>query len=204
MPAHTLGPVRLTSALPAGLLAGAAVAAAGADPRFALAVAALAVLGPIATSRPVAGFLAGTLTGLRTPRPGEDRGARHSAMSGTEFEEHIANLARGAGLPVIMTPYSGDWGVDLIVGHRPRRVAVQCKRLSRPVGPDAVQQVVAGAPMQDCTRTMVVSNQGFTPAARRLAEEHGCTLVGGSELTRFRRILREVTLDPDDGDRCTG
>ncbi|MCV7072665.1 restriction endonuclease, partial [Mycobacterium rufum] len=124
-------------------------------------------------------------------------GARESAardqMSGTEFEDHVARIARSAGVPVIMTPLSGDWGVDLIVGHRPHRLAVQCKRQSRPVGTSAVQEVVAGAPMQDCTRTMVVTNHGFTPAARKLAELHGCTLVDGAELPRLRSTIRRLT-----------
>ena len=36
-------------------------------------------------------------------------------------------------------------GSQKSVGHRPNRLAVQCKRLSRPVGAGAVQEVVAGA-----------------------------------------------------------
>jgi HJR/Mrr/RecB family endonuclease len=96
-------------------------------------------------------------------------------------------------MPVIMTSSSGDWGVDLIVGHRPNRVAVQCKRRSRPVGPGAVQEVVAGAAMHDCSRTMVVTNHEFTAAAHTLAEHHGCKLVGGRDLTRLRSILRRLT-----------
>ncbi|CQD05456.1 restriction endonuclease [Mycolicibacterium conceptionense] len=56
----------------------------------------------------------------------------------------------------------------------------------------AVQEVVAGAPMQDCTRTMVVTNNEFTPAARKLAELHGCELVGGAELPRLKSILRRA------------
>ncbi len=92
-----------------------------------------------------------------------------------------------------MTPLTGDWGVDLIVGHRPDRLAVQCKRLSRPVGAGAVQEVVAGAPMQDCTQTMVVTNHEFTPAARKLAELHGCELVGGADLPRLRSTIRRLT-----------
>jgi HJR/Mrr/RecB family endonuclease len=70
---------------------------------------------------------------------------------------------------------------------------VQCKRQSRPVGTGAVQEVVAGAPMQDCTRTMVVTNHQFTPAARKLAELHGCELVGGAELPRLRLTIRRLT-----------
>ncbi len=92
-----------------------------------------------------------------------------------------------------MTPLTGDWGVDLIVGWRPNRVAIQCKRQARPVGAGAVQEVVAGAPMQDCTRTMVVTNHDFTPAARKLAERHGCVLVGGADLTQLGRTIRRLT-----------
>ena len=114
-------------------------------------------------------------------------------MSGTEFEDYVARIARSCGLPVIMTSITGDWGVDIIVGKRPNRLAIQCKRQSRPVGAGAVQEVVAGAPMQDCTRTMVVTNHEFTPAARKLAELHGCELVGGAELPRLRSTIRRLT-----------
>jgi restriction system protein len=137
-------------------------------------------------------FFAGALAGARTPSAREDAAGRAQEMSGTEFEDYVATVARTCGLPVIMTPLSGDWGVDLIVGRRPDRLAIQCKRVSRPVGPAAVQEVVAGAPMQDCTRTMVVTNQDYTPAARRLAELHGCELVGGAQLPQLRSLIRRA------------
>jgi restriction system protein len=149
---------------------------------------AVGVGAPLATMA-VPRFLAGALAGATTAGPGET----HDAMSGTEFEDYVARVARSCGVPVIMTPLTGDWGVDIIVGRRPNRLAVQCKRQSRPVGAGAVQEVVAGAPMQDCTRTMVVTNHGFTPAARKLAELHGCELVGGAELPRLRATIRRLT-----------
>ncbi len=154
----------------------------GVDPAYCVLVAAAAILAPR--------FLSGALRGAATPAAREEPTTQ---MSGTEFEDFVATIARRAGVPVIMTPLTGDWGVDLILGRRPDRVAVQCKRLGRPVGPGAVQEVVAGAPMQDCTRTMVVSNQEFTPAARRLAELHGCVLVGGSQLRSLRAEILRVT-----------
>ena len=135
-------------------------------------------------------FLNGVLRGARTPAARED--PAHAAMSGTEFEDHVARIARGAGVPVIMTAVTGDYGVDLILGTRPNRLAVQCKRQARPVGTAAVQQVVAGAAMHDCTHTMVVTNHDFTPAARKLAELHDCTLVGGAELPRLRGTIRKL------------
>lgn len=163
-------------------VAGFAAYASGVDPRYCLLIAAASALAPR--------FLSGALRGAATAGAAEQP---TTVMSGVEFEDYVARVARSAGVPVIMTPLSGDWGVDLILGRRPDRVAVQCKRLGRPVGPGAVQEVVAGAPMQDCTRTMVVSNQEFTPAARRLAKQHGCVLVGGSQLPQLRSEIRRVT-----------
>lgn len=172
----------------------AAVAAhlAGAGPWLSLAVGALAPAVVAALPR----FIAGLVQGLGTAAAREHPSAGMVAMSGTEFEDHVARVARTCGVPVIMTSLSGDWGVDVIVGTRPHRLAIQCKRQSRPVGAGAVQEVVAGAPMQDCTQTMVVTNHQFTPAARRLAERHGCVLVGGDDLPRLASTIRSLTVRP--------
>jgi hypothetical protein len=48
--------------------------------------------------------------------------------------------------------------------------------------------------MQDCVRTMVVTNHEFTPAARKLAELHGCELVGGTDLPRLKSMIRRATV----------
>ena len=64
-------------------------------------------------------FLLATVKGAFTPGPRE--ATAESAMSGMEFEDHVARIARGCGVPVIMTAVTGDWGVDLIVGNRPDR-----------------------------------------------------------------------------------
>ena len=155
----------------------------GATPVWSLVIGALTPAVLAAAPR----FLRGALDGVSTP---DDEAAE---LSGTEFEDYVARIARSCGLPVIMTSITGDWGVDVIVGKRPNRLAIQCKRQSRPVGTSAIQEVVAGAPMQDCTKTMVVTNHEFTPAARKLADLHGCELVGRSELPRLRSTIRRLT-----------
>jgi hypothetical protein len=175
-----------------GVLSGVAAHLSGLDPEWSVVIG---VLSPA-----VPAFLLGVVRGASTEGPREHPAAGKEAMSGTEFEDYVARIARTCGVPVIMTPLSGDWGVDLIVGKRPHRLAIQCKRQSRPVGTGAVQEVVAGAPMQDCTQTMVVTNHDFTPAARRLAELHGCVLVGGAELTRLASTIRALTV-PRGGQR---
>jgi restriction system protein len=179
-PYHSV--VRLKMYLLVGISAGIAAYLLGLSPLWSLAVGAVALSALAAAPQ----FVRGTLVGLRSAH---DEAA---AMSGIEFEDHIARIARSSGLPVIMTAVTGDWGVDLIVGNRPNRLAIQCKRQSRPVGAAAIQQVVAGAPMQDCSKTMVVTNHEFTIAARKLAELHGCELVGRSELPRLRSTIRRL------------
>ena len=171
--------VRIKIVLAVGITAGAAVHTAGTGWQLTLIAALLAPL----TVAAIPHFLAG----LRTPAPDENP---VDTMSGTEFEDYIARIARSCGTPVIMTSITGDWGVDLVVGRRPNRLAVQCKRLNRPVGTSAVQEVVAGAAMQDCTHTMVVTNNEFTPAARKLAERHDCILVSGAEIPRLKGLIR--------------
>jgi restriction system protein len=172
-----------------GIAAGLAAHLSGADPPWSVGIGIVVPAAVVMTPR----FMLGMLRGASTPGARESPGAAQQAMSGTDFEDYVARIARGCGAAVIMTPLTGDWGVDLIIGRRPNRLAVQCKRQSRPVGTSAVQQVVAGAPMQDCTQTMVVTNNDFTPAARRLAELHGCVLVGGAQLPRLGSTIRRLT-----------
>ncbi|MCG7611072.1 MULTISPECIES: restriction endonuclease [Mycobacterium] len=186
--------LRIKMFIAAGAAAAIASHLAGVDTAWSLVIGLLAPLMLAAAPR----FLLGTFHGVSTPSTREDASAE---MTGLEFEDHVAHVARTCGLPVIMTPLTGDWGVDLIVGRRPNRIAVQCKRLSRPVGASAVQEVVAGAPMQDCARTMVVTNNDFTPAARKLAALHGCELVAGADLPRLKSILRRAASSEEPADQ---
>jgi len=103
-------------------------------------------------------------------------------MSGVEFEEFVASQLRTRGWGVTRTASTGDYGVDLIAKKDGNRMAVQCKRLARAVGIAAVQQVVSGARHHGCNQAVVVTNQGFTTAARQLATTHRCRLVGREQL----------------------
>lgn len=107
------------------------------------------------------------------------------AMNGVEFEDYIAARIQRAGWQVDFTPTVGDYGVDLIVHKDGEYVAVQCKRHAKTVGVAAVQQVVAGARHYGCTRSIVVSNQEFTAAAKQLAYTHGCQLIGRKALQNW-------------------
>jgi restriction system protein len=110
-------------------------------------------------------------------------------MTGIEFEEYFAAVLRGLGYEVTTTKTTGDFGVDLVAARDGTRTAVQCKRKTGgAVGAAAVQQVVAGARMHECSATMVVTNNLFTRAAQQLAVVHDCELVD-------RRRLRQLVFD---------
>ncbi|MCV7408385.1 hypothetical protein AWC05_05010 [Mycobacterium florentinum] len=104
------------------------------------------------------------------------------AMDGVEFEDYVAARMQHAGWEVSFTPAVGDYGVDLIAQKDGQYAAIQCKRYGKAIGVAAVQQVVAGARHHGCTRSIVVSNQEFTTAAKQLAYTHGCQLIGRKAL----------------------
>ena len=113
-------------------------------------------------------------------------------MAGVDFEHYVAAVLRGVGYAVEVTKASGDFGVDLIATKDGVRTAVQCKRQARAINGSAIQQVVAGAAVYDCTATMVVTNHRYTPAAEHLAEVHGCLLVDRVRLARLSRARRSL------------
>ncbi len=124
--------------------------------------------------------LVGWSTKRQWPRRGRANATMRAidAMDGVEFEGYVAARLGRAGWRVTFTPPVGDYGVDLIAEKDGQCMAVQCKRYGKSVGVAAVQQVVSGARHHGCTRSVVVSNQEFTAAAKQLAHTHGCQLIG--------------------------
>jgi restriction system protein len=140
----------------------------------------------------VAGGACGLLLAIPLAGPANRRSLRRlrgnarikeiDAMNGVEFEDYVAARLQGAGWEVNFTPAVGDYGVDLIAQKDGQYVAIQCKRHGKAVGVAAVQQVVSGARHHGCARSIVVSNQDFTAAAKQLAFTHGCQLIGRKAL----------------------
>jgi len=103
-------------------------------------------------------------------------------MGGIEFEEFLETLFRKLGYKVVRTPASGDQGADLILTGNGERIAVQAKRWNKRIGNKAVQEITAARLHYGCDRSMVVSNQEFTNAARELAASTQTELWGRQRL----------------------
>ena len=98
-------------------------------------------------------------------------------MSGEQFEQWLKCYFEKAGYRVKTTAKSGDYGADLILTKRGRKIVVQAKRYKSRVGVEAVQQVIASMAHYRANSCIVATNSYFTKAARVLADDNGVTLM---------------------------
>ena len=80
------------------------------------------------------------------------------------------------------TSGSSDQGVDVIAKKGDDVLVGQCKKYSKPVGNSAVQEVVAGMGYYGANIGVVISNNGFTNSAKKLAEANNIKLIHHSEI----------------------
>ena len=102
--------------------------------------------------------------------------------SGVDYEHYIEMLLQSNGFSISRTPITGDKGVDLVEEKHNIRIAIQCKYYSKPVGNKAVQEVIAGRDFYNCQRACVVSNNSFTPAARKIANVSNILLLNDNQI----------------------
>jgi sugar diacid utilization regulator len=80
-----------------------------------------------------------------------------NSMKPREYERFCAGLLREAGWDARVTTHRRDFGVDVIAEKPDRRIVVQCKLYSSPVGLKAVQEIVAGKIHEQANCAVVVS-----------------------------------------------
>ncbi len=106
-------------------------------------------------------------------------------MSGAEFEEFLRLRYRSEGYAVRKTPYTGDYGADLILEKGPQKIAVQAKGYKSNVGIKAVQEISAAKLHYGANEAWVVTNSFFTKAAAELARSNKVKLVNRDELVEM-------------------
>ena len=107
-------------------------------------------------------------------------------MNPIDYERYCALQLERAGWSTRLTAATGDQGADIVATRADgKRLVVQCKLYSQPVGNDAVQQVHAARTFQSADFAAVVSNQPFTRSARELANVNGVRLLHHEQLCAF-------------------
>lgn len=94
-------------------------------------------------------------------------------VDGYHFEEYCAYLLKNNGFSkVIITPKSGDHGIDILAEKDDISYAIQCKYYSSKIGNFAIQQANAGRIIYKKDIAVVLTNQFFTEQAK----EEACIL----------------------------
>ena len=117
--------------------------------------------------------------------------------TGREYEEAIFRHLSNNGYTSVLTAQSGDQGVDIIVTIGDIKIAIQCKLYTKPVGNDAVQEVLAGAKYYGCTNACVVTNTSFTKSATKLAASSNVRLLNHRKLFDYLEEFPRETYPAD-------
>jgi restriction system protein len=112
------------------------------------------------------------------------------AMSPVEFEVFCGEELRRAGWNAHVTGQSRDQGADVVAEKAGTRVVLQCKLYARPVGNKSVQEAAAARAHEQAHYGVVVTNNGYTPAAEQLAATNRILLLHYRDLANLENILR--------------
>ena len=102
---------------------------------------------------------------------------RVDTMKGDQFEHFLAGLMRAKGYDVELTPYVGDYGADLVLKERGKKIVVQAKRYQSSVGVKAVQEIIPAMNVYGADEAWVVTNSYFTKQALTLAKANRVKMV---------------------------
>ena len=108
-------------------------------------------------------------------------------MNPQEFEVKVAEYFNAQGYDTKLTPYSGDWGIDVIATKGKEKVAVQAKMYgdsARKVSRLSMMQLYGAMVYQDCTRAVMVTNGECMEDALRVAKKLGIAVVHLDETSR--------------------
>ena len=114
-------------------------------------------------------------------------------LSGTEFEDYLAEVFKSQGYQVEMTPSTGDYGADLILDKDQQRIAVQAKCYTGSVGVSAVQEALSGMAYYRCHSAWVVTTGNYTTNAVELAKQSKVRLFGRNELGKLILQMQNPT-----------
>lgn len=103
-------------------------------------------------------------------------------MKGETFEDYLKLLFESQGYKVLLTPKTGDYGADLILKKERQKIVVQAKRYKKNVGIKAVQEVTGAKEYYHATAAWVVTNQGYTQPAIKLAKANRVVLMSREQL----------------------
>lgn len=114
-------------------------------------------------------------------------------MDPSDYERYCAEVLKKAGWDARVTRASNDQGCDVVATKNGRKLVVQCKLYSSPVGNSAVQEISASRLHEQADFAVVVSNAAFTKPARQLANTNNVMLLHHDQLPSLEKEIAELS-----------
>lgn len=96
-----------------------------------------------------------------------------NSLSGDDFEKICFLYFEDKGFNPVMTPKTGDHGVDLVIKD-PKdglKIAVQCKRHKETIGNVELLKLEGGKRFYRCPKTLFITTSNYTNKAKEYAEQ---------------------------------
>lgn len=103
-------------------------------------------------------------------------------MDGVQFEHYLIALFKQLGYKAKITPSTNDFGADLLLNIKNKKIVVQAKRYKSKVGIKAVQEVVSAISYYKSHEAWVITNNYFTSQASKLAKTNNVKLIDRDDL----------------------
>jgi restriction system protein len=115
--------------------------------------------------------------------------ALESVAYPAEYERYCAAEMRKAGWTASVTKAVGGQAIDVVANKDHVRLLLKCKWYTRPVGSNVVQDIDAARGHEAGEIAAVVSNAGYTDAARQLAAANRILLLHHADLQEIDKRL---------------
>jgi hypothetical protein len=103
-----------------------------------------------------------------------------------DFEFFVAKILSKRGYHTELTKLVGDDGVDVLAYDKSqRRIAIQCKRYKKSVGPAIIREMKGAQKLNHCDASVVVTTSWFTDAAQRTANQLNIGLIDGDDIVQI-------------------
>lgn len=100
-------------------------------------------------------------------------------MTPKEYEQYIARLYQKKGYETTVTPYSNDWGIDVIAIKGDEKIAIQAKMYgnSRKVNRSTIMQLHGAMAFQKCTKAVLATDGELLDDAIEVAQKLNIEIV---------------------------
>lgn len=110
-------------------------------------------------------------------------------QKGVSYEEECFSLLKENKWDVIVTPSSGDMGVDILGLKHGLKVAFQCKNWSAKINSSSVQEVFTGKKLYDANLAIIIAETELTSQAKEMSEQLGIICISKDEICSLEGVI---------------